>query len=137
MSISLDYQLREQIPQNAAMFPVTYFCDELSSLPNRAGPLHWHTDYEIATAASGVLDFRVGQQHILLEPGDSIFVNGNVLHGIKQLSGDIPNPMPNIVFSGAAIAPETSEIYRKYIQPIARCDALPFILFNQKKRLAQ
>lgn len=132
MSISLDYQLREQIPQNAAMFPVTYFCDELSSLPNRAGPLHWHTDFEIATAASGVLDFRVGQQHILLEPGDSVFVNGNVLHGIKQLYGDIPDPMPNIVFSGAAIAPETSEIYRKYIQPIARCDALPFILFNQK-----
>lgn len=132
MPIVLDHQLREQITHNAAIFPITYFCDELASLPNWAGPLHWHPDFEIATAASGVLDFQVGRQHIVLEAGDSIFVNGNILHGIKQLSGDIPDPMPNIVFSGTVIAPETSEIYRKYIQPIARCDTLPFILFNQK-----
>lgn len=65
-------------------------------------------------------------------PGDSIFVNGNILHGIKQISGDIPDPMPNIVFSGAVIAPETSAVYQKYIQPISRCDTLPFIVFNQK-----
>lgn len=132
MSIILDHQLREQITHNTAIFPITYFCDELASLPNWAGPLHWHPDFEIATAVSGVLDFQVGRQHIILEAGDSIFVNGNILHGIKQLSGDIPDPMPNIVFSGAVIAPETSEIYQKYIQPIARCDTLPFILFNQK-----
>ena len=132
MPIILNHQLREQITHNAAIFPITYFCDELASLPNWTGPLHWHPDFEIATAASGVLDFQVGQQHIILEAGDSIFVNGNILHGIKQLSGDVPDPMPNIVFSGAVIAPETSEIYRKYIQPIARCDTLPFILFNQK-----
>lgn len=131
MSILLDHQLREQIPHNATMFPLTYFCDELASLPNRTGPFHWHTDFEIATASSGVLDFQVGKQHIILKSGESIFVNGNILHGIKQLSGDTPDPMPNIVFSGAVIAPETSKIYRKYIQPIARCDVLPFILFNQ------
>lgn len=133
MPIILDHQLREQIPHNAAIFPITYFYDELASLPNGVGPLHWHPDFEIATAESGVLDFQVGQQHIILETDDSIFVNGNILHGIKQLSGDIPDPMPNIVFSGAVIAAETSEIYRKYIQPIARCDTLPFIVFNQKK----
>lgn len=133
MPIILDHQLREQIPHNAAIFPITYFCNELASLPNGVGPLHWHPDFEIATAASCVLDFQVGQQHIILETGDSIFINGNILHGIKQLAGDIPDPMPNIVFSGAVIAAETSEIdRRKYIQPIARCDTLPFIVFNQK-----
>ena len=132
MSIFLDHQLRERIARNAAAFPVTDFCDELASLPGREGPLHWHTDFEIATAAGSVLDFRVGQQHILLEAGDSIFINGNILHGVKQLSGELPDPMPNIVFPGSVIAPETGEIWRKYIQPIARCDALPFVLFHQK-----
>lgn len=132
MSVLLDHRLREQIPHDATLFPITYFCNELALLPNRAGPLHWHTDFEIATAVSGVLDFQVGQQHIILKPGDSIFVNGNILHGIKQLSGDVPDPMPNIVFSGAVIAPETGDICRKYIQPIARSAALPFVLFNQK-----
>ena len=132
MPVILDHQLREQINHNAAQFPVTYFCNELAALPNREGPLHWHTDFELATAASGVVDVQVGQQHITLTAGDSIFMNGNTLHGIKQLSGDTPDLMPNIVFSGAAVASETDVIYRKYIQPVAQCDTLPFILFRQK-----
>lgn len=132
MPIILDHQLREQIPHDGTVFPISYFHDELATLPNWAGPLHWHHDFEIATAVSGVLDFQVGRQHIILEVGDSIFVNRNMLHGIKQLSGDVPDPMPNIVFSGAVIAPETSAIYKKYIHPIACCDTLPFIVFKHK-----
>lgn len=130
MPIILDHQLREHIPHNAAEFPITYFHDELITLPDWAGPLHWHPDFEIATAECGVLDYRVGGQHIILEAGDSIFINRNILHGIKQLSGDVPDPMPNIVFSGTLIAPEISAMYKKYIQPVAQCDSLPFIVFR-------
>ena len=130
MPIILDHQLREYIPHNQTEFPITYFHDELATLPNWAGPLHWHPDFEIATAKAGVLDYQVGERHIILEPGDSIFVNGNMLHGIKQLAGDMPDPMPNIVFSGALIAPEASTIYQKYIQPVVQCDALSFVVFR-------
>ena len=133
MPIILDHQLREHIPHNAMDFPITYFHDELVTLPDWAGPLHWHPDFEIATAECGVLDYQVGGHHIILEPGDSIFVNGNILHGIKQLSGDVPDPMPNIVFSGTLIAPKTSTIYQKYIQPIAQCDVLPFVVFRHNE----
>lgn len=132
MPILLDHQLREQVPHGRAGFPITFFRDELAELPNRSGPLHWHPDFEIVTAVRGVLDFQVGRQHIELHAGDSIFVNGNVLHGVRQLGGDAPDPMPNIVFSGTLIAPETSTIHQKYIQPIARCDALPCIVFAQE-----
>ena len=132
MSILLDHQLQEQIPHDILAFPIAFYCNELAALPNCAGSMHWHPYFEIATAQSGVLDFQVGRQHIILEAGDSIFVNRNMLHGIKQLSGDVPDPMPNIVFSGAAIAPETSAIYEKYIHPIASCDTLPFIVFKHK-----
>ena len=130
MPIILDHQLREQIPHDALGFPVTYFHDVLATLPNWAGPLHWHPDFEIATAVCGTLNYQVGQQHITLCPGDSVFVNGNILHSITQTGGDIPDPMPNIVFSGAVCAPETSGIYQKYILPIKQCDALPFVVFR-------
>ncbi len=130
MAIKINHQLQEQIPHDATVFPVTFYCDELAALPNYAGPLHWHPCFEIATAKSGVLDYRVGQNHIILEAGDSIFVNSNMLHGIRQVSGDIPDPMPNIVFSGTVVAPETGTIYQKYIHPIAGCDLLPFIVFR-------
>lgn len=134
MAIILDHQLREHIPHNAIEFPITYFHDELVTLPDCAGPLHWHPDFEIATAECGVLDYQVGGQHIILEAGDSIFVNGNILHGIKQLSGEGLDPLPNIVFSGTLIAPETSTIYQKHILPIAQCDSLPFIVFRHGER---
>lgn len=134
MPIILDHQLREQISHDTIFFPITFFCDELASLPNHAGSLHWHPDFEIATAVSGVLDFQVGQQHIILDAGDSIFVNGNMLHGIRQLSGNKPDPMPNIVFSGTIVAPEASAIYQKYIHPIAGCNSLPFIVFRHDNR---
>ena len=42
--------------------------------------------------------------------------------------------MPNIVFSGTLISPETSTIYQKYIQPIAQCDSLPFVVFRHSNR---
>lgn len=130
MPIILDHQLREYIPHNSIDFPITYFHDELATLPHWAGPLHWHPDFEIATAVCGVLDYQVGNRHIMLEAGDSIFVNGNVLHGIKQLSGSIPDPMPNIVFSATLIAPETSAIYQKHILPIVQCNCLPYVVFR-------
>ena len=132
MPIILDHQLREQILHDGTGFPVSYFHDELATLPNWASPLHWHPYFEIAAAVSEVLDFQVGRQHVILEAGDSIFVNRNMLHGIKQLSGDVPEPMPNIVFSGDVAAPETSAVYKKYIHPIACCDTLPFIVFKHE-----
>ena len=134
MPIILDHQLREHIPHNAIDFPITYFHDELITLPDWAGPLHWHPDFEIATAECGVLDYQVGEQHAILEAGDSIFVNGNMLHGIKQLSGDVADSMPNIVFYGTLIASEASNIYQKYVKPIAQCDSLPFVVFRHSDR---
>lgn len=130
MPIILDHQLQEQIPHGSAAFPVVFYRDELAALPNRTGPLHWHPYFEIATAQEGTLDYQVGPEHIILEPGDSIFVNRNMLHGIRQLSGELPDPMPNIVFSGTVVSPESGLIYREYIRPILERDTLPFVVFR-------
>lgn len=134
MPILIDYQLREQITHGASVFPITYFHDELAALPNWEGPLHWHPEFEIATAVNGILDFQVGQKHVTLEAGDSIFINRNILHGIRQISGEVPDPMPNIVFSDTIFAPGTSVIYQKYIRPITGSGVLPFIVFRHGNR---
>lgn len=131
MSIIMDHQLREKMAHDAAAFPISYFQDELALLPNQAGPLHWHPEFEIATAASGVLEYQIGQERIVLEAGDSIFVGGSMLHSIRQLSGDVSDPMPNIVFFGSLIAPEGSAIYERYIRPIIDCRGLPYVVFRR------
>ncbi len=130
MPIELDQHLREKMAHDASEFPISYFRDELAALPNWTGPLHWHPEFEIATALSGVLDYQVGKDHIHLNAGDSIFVNGNLLHGIRQISGDEPDPMPNIVFYGSFIASENSTVYKKYIRAIMECNSLPYIVFR-------
>lgn len=135
MPILLDHQLQEQIPNDISAFPIAFYCDELAALPDRAGPIHWHPYFEIATAQSGVLDYQVGQTHTILEPGDSIFVNQNVLHGIRQLSGAEPDHLPIIVFSATVVAPENSSVYQKYIQPILACNSLPFVVFRHDSSL--
>lgn len=129
MPVSMDYQLKEQIPYDSTRFPISFFHDELANLPQWNGPLHWHSGFEIATAEHATLEYQVGEKHMILNAGDSIFVNGNLLHGIRQISGDTADPLPNIVFSGSLIAPEGSQIYQKYIMPLQQCDDLPFVVF--------
>ena len=133
MSIILDHQLREQLHHISSEFPITFFHDEIIHLPNREGPIHWHPEFEIATAQTGVLDYQVGEDHIFMKTGDSIFVNANMLHGIRQISGDTADPMPGIVFSGTLIASERSLIYQKYIQKIMGCDELPYVVFRREE----
>lgn len=135
MPIILDNQLREQIDYDSVIFPISFFQDELITLDQWSGPLHWHPGFEIATAETGILDYQVGEQHLTLYAGDSVFVNGNILHGIKQLAGEIADPMPNIVFSGSLIAPESSQIYKNYIEPLLQCHDLPFILFRAEESI--
>ena len=130
MAIVLDNQLKEHIPHKITEFPITYYQDELVDLPHWTGPFHWHPDFEIATAKQNILDYQIGQQHITLDPGDSIFINRNMMHRISQLSGNSPDPIPTNVFSGVVLSPEHTTIYQKYIQPIVQCDSLPFIVFR-------
>lgn len=133
MPVIVDRQLREQITHEQPLFPISCFENELSELPNREGPLHWHPEFEIARATVGVLDYQVGREHIRLEPGDSILVNGNLIHGVRQAAGAAPDPMPVILFPGTLIAPETDAVYEKYIAPIADCASLPFVVFRRQE----
>lgn len=127
MPIFVDHQLQEQIPCDIFDFPIAFYCDELADLPNRAGPMHWHPYFEIATAQNGVLDYQVGQTHTILEPGDSIFVNPNMLHGIRQVSGIEPDHLPIIIFSGTVIASENSVIIRNTSSRFFRVTLCPVL----------
>lgn len=130
MPVSIDRELREFMPHRQPGFPITYFHDELASLPGYTGPLHWHDDFEIAMADSEEIEYQVTEEHIVLDPGDVIFVNGNVLHRIRQISGNRADALPNVVFSGTVIASEMSPVFQKYIQPVYQDDTLSCIVFR-------
>lgn len=130
MAIILDNQLQENIQTVHEGFPISFNRDELVKLPNWTGPMHWHNGFEIGTAINNALEFRVGTHRVKLNPGESIFINGNVLHSIKQTSGNEADPFYNIVFSASLIASENHMIFQKYIEPVLRSDNLPFVVFR-------
>lgn len=133
LPVIIDQHMREQINHEGRIFQISFFENELMDLPNRKGPLHWHPDFEIASAKVGTLDYQVGKNHILLKAGDSLLVNRNLLHSVRQVNDGKPDPMPVVVFSGTVVAPETSIIYQKYIAPIADSASLPFIVFRRQE----
>lgn len=133
LPVIIDQHMREQIDHEGRIFQISFFENELMDLPNREGPLHWHPDFEIARAKVGTLDYQVGKNHILLKAGDSLLVNRNLLHSVRQVNDGKPDPMPVVVFSGTVVAPETSIIYQKYIAPIADSASLPFIVFRRQE----
>lgn len=133
MPVIVDQHMREQIAQTEPLFPVSFFENELAELPHRAGPLHWHPDFELARAESGTLEYQIGKKRVVLEPGDSLLVNRNLLHSVRQLAGEAPDPMPVVLFPGGLIAPETSAIYQKYVAPVADSETLPFVVFRQQE----
>ena len=129
MPMPFDHQLRERMAHDAEAFPISFFVDEFTVLPSRSIPLHWHPEFELVTADSEALEVQVGQETLRLQDGESLLVNGNVLHAMRQAEGDAPDAMPNIVFSGTLIAPENSAVYQKYLLPVMSDDSLPFVRF--------
>jgi hypothetical protein len=67
MPVIIDHQLKEQIPYNPAIYPISFYQYELETLPQWNGPFHWHPGFEIATAETGVLDYQVDDKHIILK----------------------------------------------------------------------
>lgn len=132
MPLVLDHQLREQMEHDGTSFPLSFYDNELLMLLDRVVPVHWHPEIEFVSAISNDLRFQIGMEHILLRAEESIFINSNMLHGIRQTEGEGCDAMPNIVFSPSLLAPESSLVYQKYILPILRCDGLPYVIFHSE-----
>ena len=63
----------------------------------------------------GTAVFCVGEKQVTLETGQGLFVNSKILHRFYSKEGAV---IPNFVFVPAFIAPQSSLIYKKYVEPI-------------------
>lgn len=70
----------EVLKYNAPDFPIYTAYADLAIFPAYAAGCHWHRDFEALIALDGDMDYQVNGQHVYLEKGDAIFVNGRRLH---------------------------------------------------------
>ena len=82
---------------------------------------HWHDEMEIMYVRTGRLLVRVPQKTYLLNEGEAVVVNADVLH---YAAADPLCRLDSLVFSPALITGSDRSVYaQKYILPLTSCSA--------------
>lgn len=113
--IVTDESLRETVPHGSDDYPFRYYLEDIWEFDFHCIDWHWHPEVEFVLIEKGTMELLVGSDRYTVGAGTGIFVNSQVIHRFEAAESVI---IPNIVFSPSLLAPETSLIYRKYIQPV-------------------
>ena len=132
-TILLDHQLRETLLFEDPSFSIKYYVDNLNQWADYQVPLHWHFGYEIFSAVYQDIEVQVGDEHLLLQKGESILIGAGQLHSYIMTEPGNLCLCPNIVFTDNVLAPMISMIFNKYFSPVLNDPTLPYIIFSPKK----
>lgn len=111
-SIKTNEIYNEKTIHGNTLFPIQYYYDDISKYDNGHIPLHWHEEFEISTIIEGTVTCLIGDQKVVLEKNESIFINSKVLHSYETFNNA---KMHNIVFSYSLLFQQNSLLYDKYI----------------------
>lgn len=113
--IITDETLRETISHGSDEYPFRYYYEDIWLFDLHCIDWHWHPEVELVLVEKGTADFLVGSSRYVLNAGEAIFINTQVIHRFESSASAI---IPNMVFSPLLISAENSLIYRKYIKPV-------------------
>lgn len=119
-TLNLDNTLKElmEFPDNT--FPFGIWQDEFNETVGQILNYHWHETIEMNLLLKGTLDYRLNDQHFVLNEGDSVVVFSNSLHGAALREKDSSAEMLTIVFSSDLLTGGSAgTIYQKYFQTIS------------------
>lgn len=110
---------RELQAHGSPEFPCAGYASTYSDRPGEDISWHWHEELEIIHITQGALTVRIPSEEFLVEAGDTIIINGNVLHyGI----GAPTCALRSLVFHPALITGSDSSVYAaKYMHPLLSC----------------
>lgn len=100
-------------------FPCACYAQHYTDRPEDVIPWHWHEEIEMIYIASGRMTVRIPQESFLLEAGDCVIINGNILHyAIATPECDLRS----LVFHASLISGRDNSVYdAKYVRPLLSC----------------
>lgn len=110
-----DETMREIREHGTPEFPFEYYLDDINKIGQGYVEWHWHNEIEWAWVECGKVICRIGNEKIILEKGEGIFINSRVIHRFETPDGAL---MPNILYAPELIAAKGSAIYQKYVSPV-------------------
>lgn len=114
--IKTDDTLREIRQHGTMTFPFQHYHNVEESFAGRNIAWHWHKEFELGFVVRGAMVCLIGEHRIPLDYGDGLFINSGVIHRYEWGKN---GAMKNILFAPELVAPAGSDIYSKFVQPIA------------------
>ena len=119
-------------------FPVTgggHHPSVLSGYEGGRFECHFHPEAEITLIDDGEMYYQANDKVFLLQAGDGIFVNSNVMHAGWLTGGAdckyYPMNFATVMVSGH----ENSRIEENYVEPILRENLIPYAVFCDKNEV--
>jgi AraC family transcriptional regulator, melibiose operon regulatory protein len=111
-------------------FPFWVGFKSLSNYYGNHLEIHWHQELEFTLVTEGKMEYQANDTTFVIEKGNGIFVNTNILHAARQIGGSDCS-YTAIRFSPALIGGlEGNRIYEQYINPILCCKGLSFLYLS-------
>lgn len=126
---AVDRSGRERQAHGSPDFPLKVYWDDLEAYARAAydiGYAHWHPEIELILVVEGLVEYRVGDGAVLLHPGEGLFINTQTLHSVHGRRGSGAK-MYAILFHPQLLARGGDRIYDKYVMPVLRNTALPYV----------
>lgn len=79
----VDHSLREIKKHGSEGFPFAVYLDDFSNFQNGFICWHWHEEVQITLILEGEFTCQIGNEKIMMKPGESIFINSCALHQIR------------------------------------------------------
>lgn len=117
--LNLDKASKELQPHGTLDFPCAGYSSFHTDSPKDLIPWHWHEELEIIYMESGQMKVKIPSKSFLLERGDCVVINSNVLHYGAAVGECV---LRSLVFSPALITGMQDFVFaKKYMQPVITC----------------
>lgn len=128
--LNLNRVSKELQPHGTIAFPCAGYTSYHTERQEDMIPWHWHDEIELIYLAGGKMKVKIPSASFLLEKGDMVAINSNVLHYASAV-GECH--LRSLVFSPALIAGNADSVYaRKYIHPLISCGSFSGLFVDRE-----
>ncbi|MCI8563738.1 MAG: AraC family transcriptional regulator [Lachnospiraceae bacterium] len=118
--LNLNRVSKELQPHGSLQFPCAGYSSSHMDRQEDIIPWHWHEELEIAYIKKGQMEIKVPSKSFLLQKGDCVAINSNVLHYGAAVT---ECELCSLVFSPALIEGNEDSVFsKKYMQPLLACN---------------
>lgn len=118
--LNLNRVSKELQPHGSLEFPCAGYSSHHTDRQEDVIPWHWHEEMEIVYIKSGQMEIKIPSKSFLLQKGDCIIINSNMLHYGAAI---VECELRSLVFSPALITGNEDFVFaKKYMQPLRTCN---------------